>query len=1111
MLVLAAGAAAAQPFAPLEITGRVLDPRGAGLPAAVELRPLEPAYRQAERQLAGEPRPEPVRRSRADSGGEFLIAAPAAGFWTLVVRHPDYLPARTDLSPLLTGRRLPDLELPRRSELAARMTDGDGRPLAGVTLRVAGWSAEWQAAKEQGWWPETRRARTGDGGLAALPCASGEKVSLAAVSSDRFLYREASCEAGLLELSLDAGLRTVRLLDADGAPAADLYGFLPWPFLAFGASDEDGLVRGPMTPQGELAVRFASAGGFRGEPRWLPPAAAEGGDPSGGMPVLELPPAVAVQGRVVDAFDDTPVSGVWLWLGSGSRHFQTVEDGTFELWIPPRAALHVGGPGYVTVGHRPPAGGGELVVRMAPAMTLRGQVVDSAGAGIAGAVVSGDKVRHLFSVQRQHELEGGGSWQLETIETVTGGDGSFELRRLAPARRFELRAARPGYAARHRAVPPLEPGEPAPELVIVLERAWAGFGQVLNEREMPIGGAEVALLPSLTGAAFEQDFEVKESYVAATDAEGWFALRDLPAGPYYLAARAEGFPELLVPGIEIAPSEEPIDLGTVILVPGVLLSGRVVDAEGQPVAAAQLSVRNADGEQIVVQRPASSWFASAESRQNGSFHLPGLPRDSRLVLLAVADGYLARELAVTTGTDDQRLEVELSRGVGVAGLVLGPQGRPAAGSRVELRATGPQQGLSTATSRTVEAGEGGRFEARGLRPGEYQIAARLGDAESEPLRRRLSVEGPADLTLELRRKASLEVSVVDSTGRPVARAFVRLRPEAVRSPERPLRERSTSRRGVFRSTDGSGVAVFEPLDAGVYRALSDHPELGSAEATVEVGGAGSQRLELRLAASEEGERRLVVSGRVIDPQGLPVSRARVWLDGGRSGGRTTSDDAGAFELRVPAGEYRLGGSHEGFAVYSGEPFALEQDLAGVVVELNRGATVNGRITGLEPEELARVVVLARGPYRQVEGFEIFGQRYGVVDFEGALKIKGLGAGEWQVRAELLNPTRAAAERVEIGRGDGEIRVDLHFAAGRRLTGSVLHRGRPVAGGTVSVRCAGEFQAETFTGAGGRFAVDHVPEARCTVRATELESGLSGRQELEIATDTEVVLEIASGG
>ena len=96
-------------------------------------------------------------------------------------------------------------------------------------------------------------------------------------------------------------------------------------------------------------------------------------------------------------------------------------------------------------------------------------------------------------------------------------------------------------------------------------------------------------------------------------------------------------------------------------------------------------------------------------------------------------------------------------------------------------------------------------------------------------------------------------------------------------------------------------------------------------------------------------------------------------------------------------------------------------------------------------------------------------------------------------------------------GEGEVRVDLSFADGYRLTGRVWRRGQPLPGATVTLRCRGEFRAEVFTDAAGRFAVDHVPAARCSVWSTDPDSGLQARQEIEVAFDTEVVLDIGTDG
>ena len=1098
-----------------EVAGRVLD-RGGGLAAAtVELQPLLAAHRLAERQLRGDLAPQVSARTRTDPDGFYSLAAPAAGFWKVVVRHPEYLPASHDLSPLLADRDLPDLALQRRSELVARLLDEDGEPIAGALLTVRGWSPAWKASAGEGWWPAERRLETRSDGSVALPCASLEKVSVAGWSAAGYVYATASCDVGWLELHRVAERRRARIVHPDGTPAAGVHGFIRWPVVAFATSTADGIVSGPFDWAGSVPVAFADAGAFYGEPRLVAPAPGPASEvapvgspqmaPDDDLPTLALPPTVPVSGRVVDTLDGRPVAGAWLWVGRGAQYFQTAgRDGGFSLrWpVAESAELLFGAPGYLTIAYGSlAAAGGDLEARLTPAVRLPGRVVDAGGEGIADAVIRRAGRYPASSDQRQARLQGGGRWVIDRLEERSREDGSFELHGLVPARPLELRVARSGYAVRYHSVAAPEPGEPVEELVITLARGRTGFGRVVNESEIPIAGAEVQLLPSLTGPAAEQSFEVKENFGATSDGEGLFTIHDLPLGTYYLAAKGRGFPELLIPGIEIVDGEAAFDLGTLVLVPGVLLSGTVSDEAGHPVAGAELSLRKADGEQIVVQRATSPWFASTSSRQNGSFHLEGLPGASRLTLLVTADGFLPRLVAVTTGDDDQRLDLELAMGARVSGRVLDDRGRPAAAATVELRPVPGVRNRSTASSRQVETDAEGRFAATEIQPDTYDIRAFAGRMRAEPVRRIVGEEGVQGLDLQLRQGASIEVTVADATGAPVHRVMLSAE-SATADGGSAFREF----RRAFAFTDAAGAAVLQPLASGSYEVTARRPGFQPVRTTVAIDGPRQHELELQL--EDKDVELYPVVGRVVDPSGLPVSDARVVLGGPFGDRSTASDRFGRFELRAPAGEYRLVCRHRDFAGFTGEPFALTAEgLADVLIELASGMSVVGRVSGLELEDLARLTMVARGPLSGAEGFEVFDRLYGSVNFAGDYRIDGLQPGEWMIRAELLNPTRAASEVIEVARGVEAARVDLHFEDGYRLTGSVGWRGEPLAGATVALRCAGEFRGETFTDAAGRFSVDHVPAGRCTVTSTDPRTGFSARRETEIAFDADIDLEI----
>ncbi len=67
-------------------------------------------------------------------------------------------------------------------------------------------------------------------------------------------------------------------------------------------------------------------------------------------------------------------------------------------------------------------------------------------------------------------------------------------------------------------------------------------------------------------------------------------------GSYRLTVCAAGFAPVAVPGIEIPPApmphgssaHSPVDGGTIVLIPGAVISGRIVDADGEPLAGASI-------------------------------------------------------------------------------------------------------------------------------------------------------------------------------------------------------------------------------------------------------------------------------------------------------------------------------------------------------------------------------------------------------------------------------------------------------------------------------------------------------------------------------------------
>jgi hypothetical protein len=146
--------------------------------------------------------------------------------------------------------------------------------------------------------------------------------------------------------------------------------------------------------------------------------------------------------------------------------------------------------------------------------------------------------------------------------------------------------------------------------------------------------------------------------------------------------------------LTVAPGEVR-DLGTVVLDPGVTLTGRAVDPAGKPVPGAW------------VYQPGGS---SAQVGPDGTFALGPVPR-GRATLRAGADGYLKTELEVETGEGPVTLTI--ARGALVRGRVTDSSGRPLDGIWVEL-----DSGRETDEMSRTEAD--GSFEMR-VPPGRYRV------------------------------------------------------------------------------------------------------------------------------------------------------------------------------------------------------------------------------------------------------------------------------------------------------------------------------------------------------------------------------------------------------
>jgi hypothetical protein len=133
--------------------------------------------------------------------------------------------------------------------------------------------------------------------------------------------------------------------------------------------------------------------------------------------------------------------------------------------------------------------------------------------------------------------------------------------------------------------PPMPPGVPlpAPQPEAKADDQCTVGGTVLNSvTKQPLGKARVGLM--------RMDRSAGAPAATTTDASGRFKLTGVPPGPYLVTVTRNGFSRKVVisgnapPSLTLAPKQALKDL-TQELAPAAVIAGRVVDQDGEPMAA----------------------------------------------------------------------------------------------------------------------------------------------------------------------------------------------------------------------------------------------------------------------------------------------------------------------------------------------------------------------------------------------------------------------------------------------------------------------------------------------------------------------------------------------
>lgn len=644
---------------------------------------------------------------------------------------------------------------------------------------------------------------------------------------------------------------------------------------------------------------------------------------------------------------------------------------------------------------------GEL--RLPAPASIAGRVVDPAGVGVPGALVS---------VSKPDPERGPFTNPEKLTEGITGRDGYFTLAGFAEGA-YELRAE---HQVRGEAtLAAVQTGRR--DVVLRLEEGFTIRGHVVEDAtDVPVPGAQVQSIGS--------------SRSTTTDEAGGFVLQGITRES---AERFGGNVLLRVTHRDFQADsasvpfgdEEPLEVRLQIRRG---IAGLVTDVEGNPVEGARVWLEVPGVPRSLFLMDPRSALEATYSDAEGSFFLQAPARGGNMGLEIVAartdTGRGRMALPEKSGEGDwPSVQLVLEPGLTLRGRVVDSEGAAVPRARVTAVRVVEQNNpefqvitkiLPADSGRTAYSSQDGGYELRDLDPGTYQLSVAAHGYAKQLIEgvEILAAETTQDVLLEAGK--SISGRVVDFTGVPLegveVLAFVETEPpegERTRGMHEIARAfENASGSGVARTrTDEGGRFSLTHLPEGVFRVVAR--AVGFEVGVVPDVSPGEQVDDIVLVPFAR------VVGRVVDAQRrAPVNGFRVELrrleDEGASVPRPVAssrldksfqDPAGEFLLEnIPPGRFRIWVSSKGYAPFNR---VFEVDPGGEAV-VDAVLRVGAEVTG---------VVRSALDGQPVEGIQVYVNRQARADDpgysrsdtpmtrtkeDGSFSLEGLADGDYHI-------------------------------------------------------------------------------------------------------------------
>jgi len=296
-----------------------------------------------------------------------------------------------------------------------------------------------------------------------------------------------------------------------------------------------------------------------------------------------------------------------------------------------------------------------------------------------------------------------------TTTTMTAPDGSFHLTDLTPGQMMLAAAKFDAFILGNRPVT-----APAHDVNIDLPTGGRITGRVVDKStHNPVTSFQAGVTTSRSGGGMVM--MMPPMLKSFTSDDGSFVLENVRPGPTEVVVNAPGYTAGRVSNLEVEDGKSLPDV-EVALETGVRLVGRVTDSSGAPIPA--VTIRNdsmrGGGSRVMRFDPMD---APVVTDPNGEYSMEAQEPGERTFSF-VRSGYVSDSKTVNLTGKEVRLDVQLSSGMHLGGVVTTDSGTPVPDAIVRASSAS-----DSTFGREARSDANGTFTMEGLAPGHYTFSA----------------------------------------------------------------------------------------------------------------------------------------------------------------------------------------------------------------------------------------------------------------------------------------------------------------------------------------------------------------------------------------------------